>query len=97
MLFDTKLHMLTNITFSPFFLHLSSVSYQFMIHLLGSTLKGSITKVTGYKLDGQDSITNMDTENLPLYIHIQEGSGAHPAFYPTGTTGSFPRDNTTEY
>jgi hypothetical protein len=28
--------------------------------------------------------------NFSLYHHVQNGSGAHPASYPMGTTGSFP-------
>jgi hypothetical protein len=29
-------------------------------------------------------------ENFSLRHHVQNGSGAHPAFYPRGTRGSFP-------
>jgi hypothetical protein len=28
--------------------------------------------------------------NFPLHHHMQNSSGAHPAFYPIGTWGSFP-------
>jgi hypothetical protein len=28
--------------------------------------------------------------NFSLHHRVQTGSGAHPAFYPMGTTGSFP-------
>jgi len=28
--------------------------------------------------------------NFSLQYRVQNGSGAHPAFYPKGTTGSFP-------
>jgi hypothetical protein len=29
--------------------------------------------------------------NFSLHHRVQNGSGAHPASYPMGTTGSFPR------
>jgi hypothetical protein len=30
------------------------------------------------------------TGNFPLHHRVQNGSGAHTAFYPMGTSGSFP-------
>jgi hypothetical protein len=46
----------------------------------------------GYRLDDQGSIPRRGNDRIfSLYHCIQTGSGAHPAFYPVGTGGSFPR------
>jgi hypothetical protein len=36
------------------------------------------------------------TENFSLYHRVQNGSRAHPACYPMGTRGSFPRGKAAE-
>jgi hypothetical protein len=45
-----------------------------------------------YGLDDRDSRVRFPAEagNFSLYHRVQNGSGAHPASYPTGTRGSFP-------
>jgi hypothetical protein len=47
----------------------------------------------GYGLDDQSSRVPFPagTGNFSLHHHIQNGSGAHPASYPMGARGSFPR------
>jgi hypothetical protein len=46
----------------------------------------------GYGLDDRSFRVQfpVGAENFPLYHHVQNGSGAHPASYPMGTRGSFP-------
>jgi hypothetical protein len=34
---------------------------------------------------------SVEAGNFSLHPRVQNGSGAHPASYPVGTTGSFPR------
>jgi hypothetical protein len=47
--------------------------------------------VLGYRLDDWGSRVRfpVGAGNFSLYC-VQNGSGAHPASYPMGTTGSFP-------
>jgi len=47
----------------------------------------SVSIVTGYGLDDQDSA---GARNFSLLHHVHTGSGALPASYPTGTRGYFP-------
>jgi hypothetical protein len=47
--------------------------------------------VTGYELDGRPRSCPGRVNNFTLLYSIQTGSGAHPASYPIGTGGSFPR------
>jgi hypothetical protein len=48
----------------------------------------------GYGLDDRGSRVRLPAEagNFSLHHRVQNGSGAHPAFYPMGTRGSFPGD-----
>jgi hypothetical protein len=48
--------------------------------------------VTGYGLDGRGVGVRVPVgvRFSPLHV-VQTGSGAHPASYPMGTGGSFPR------
>jgi hypothetical protein len=52
----------------------------------------SVGIVLGYGLDDRSSIVRFPqgAENFSLH-RLQNGSGAHPASYPKGTRGSFPR------
>jgi hypothetical protein len=53
------------------------------------SLTGSWDSSVGIAMDGKGSIPG---RGKILHHGIQTGSGAHPAFYPMGTGGSFPRD-----
>jgi hypothetical protein len=45
----------------------------------------------GYELDDRGSRVRFSAGagNFSLHHRVQNGSGAHPAFYPMGTRGSF--------
>jgi hypothetical protein len=51
----------------------------------------SVGIALGYGLDYQDSRVRFPTGggNFSLHHRVQNGSGAHPASYPMGTSGSF--------
>jgi hypothetical protein len=53
----------------------------------------SVGITLGYGLDDRGSRVRFpaETGNFSLYYRVQNGSGAHPASYPMGTGGSFPR------
>jgi hypothetical protein len=53
---------------------------------------GSVGIAMGYGLDDRDSRVRFSAgvENFSLHHHVQNDSGAHPASYPMGTSGSFP-------
>jgi hypothetical protein len=55
----------------------------------------SVGIALGYGLDDQSSMVRFAAEagNFSLQHRVQNGSGAHPASYPMGTTGSFPGGN----
>jgi hypothetical protein len=48
---------------------------------------GSVGIALGYGLDDRGSA---GAGNFSRHHRVQNGSGAHPASYPTGTRGSFP-------
>jgi hypothetical protein len=50
----------------------------------------SVGIATGYGLDGRGSIPGRDYR-FSLLDSVQTDSGAHPAFYPMGFGGDFPR------
>jgi hypothetical protein len=52
----------------------------------------SVGIVLGYGLDDRGSRFRFLAEagNLSLHHRVQNGSGAHPAFYPMGNRGFFP-------
>jgi hypothetical protein len=52
----------------------------------------SVSIALGYRLDDQGSRVQFlaGAGNFSLHHHVENGSGAHPAFYPMGTRGSFP-------
>jgi hypothetical protein len=53
----------------------------------------SVGIALGYGLDDRCSrvLFPAGAGNFPLHHRVQNGSGAHPASYPMGTRGSFPR------
>jgi hypothetical protein len=53
----------------------------------------SIGIATGYGLDDRGAGVRFPAGagNFSLHHRVQTGSGAHPAFYPMGTGGCFPR------
>jgi hypothetical protein len=52
----------------------------------------TVSIVTGYRLDDQQIRVWVPVGlEFSLFYVIQAGSGAHPASYPIGTGGSFPR------
>jgi hypothetical protein len=54
----------------------------------------SVGIALGYRLYDRDSRVRFPAGagNFSLHHRVQNGSGAHPASYPRGTRGSFPRD-----
>jgi hypothetical protein len=54
----------------------------------------SVGIALGYGLDDRGSRVRFPAGvgNFSLHHRVQNGSGAHPASYPMGTRGSFPRD-----
>jgi hypothetical protein len=56
--------------------------------LIGYDNSGGIA--TGYGMDGRGSIPGKSKRFSSLHS-VQTGSGAHPALYPMGAGGSFPR------
>jgi hypothetical protein len=54
----------------------------------------SVGIALGYGLDDQGSRVRFlaGTGNFSLHHRVQNDSGAHPASYRMGTSGSFPRD-----
>jgi hypothetical protein len=52
----------------------------------------SVGIALGYGLDDRGSTVRFPAGagNFSLHHCVQNGSGAHPASYPTGTRGSFP-------
>jgi hypothetical protein len=52
----------------------------------------SVGIALGYGLDDRGSRVRFPAGagNFSLHHHVQNGSGAHPASYPMGTSGSFP-------
>jgi hypothetical protein len=57
----------------------------------------SVGIALGFGLDDGDSRFRLPAVagNFSLHHHVQNGSGAHPAFYPIGTRGFFLRGTTT--
>jgi hypothetical protein len=54
----------------------------------------SVGIALGYGLDDRGSKVRFraGAGNFSLHHRVQNGSGAHPAYYPVGTRGSFPGD-----
>jgi hypothetical protein len=52
----------------------------------------SVGIALGYGLDDRGTRARFPAEagNISLHHRVQNGSGAHPASYPMGTTASFP-------
>jgi len=57
----------------------------------------SVSIALGYRLDDQGSRFRFlaGVGNFSPYHCVQTSSGAHPAYYPMGTRGSFPRGKVT--
>jgi hypothetical protein len=51
-----------------------------------------VSKALGYELDDRGARVRFPAEagNFSLYHRVQNGTAAHPAFYPMGTQGLFP-------
>jgi hypothetical protein len=64
----------------------------------GKSRDSSVGIALGYGLD--DLVSGFrfpaGAGNFSLHHRFQNGSGAHPASYPMGTRGSFPRGKTAE-
>jgi hypothetical protein len=54
--------------------------------------ESSVGRATGFGLDAR--ILFPAVQNISLLHGAQTESGAHPASYPMGTGGSYPRDKT---
>jgi hypothetical protein len=59
------------------------------IHELWGSRDSVVGIATGYGLD--DWGRSSSPGRVKNFLHVQTGSGAHPASYPMGTGGSFPR------
>jgi hypothetical protein len=55
-------------------------------------MNSSVRIALGYGLDDRGSRVRFPARagNFSLHHRVQNRSGAHPAFYPMGTRGSFP-------
>jgi hypothetical protein len=51
----------------------------------------SVSTMSDYRMDGQGSIP-VEAKGFSCSLCVQTSSKAHPASYPMGTGGSFPRD-----
>jgi hypothetical protein len=62
------------------------------VSTMAKSRDSSVTIALGYGLDDRGSRVRFPTgdRNFSLHHRVQNGSGAHPASYPMGTTGSFP-------
>jgi hypothetical protein len=72
-----------------FCLFLTGIKIQLYTNVILSR-NNSIGIATGYSLDGQGSIPGSNRD-FSLFRRVQTDSGTHPAFYPMGTGGCFPR------
>jgi hypothetical protein len=70
----------------------SQRTFQTALVLYNVSRDSSVGIALGYGLDGRGSRIRFAAEsgNISLHHRVQNGSGAHPAFYPMGTRGSFP-------
>jgi hypothetical protein len=64
----------------------------FFTTILTKSRDSSVGIALGYRLDDWGSRVRfpVGAGNFSLHHHIQNSSGAHPAFYLMGTRGSFP-------
>jgi hypothetical protein len=80
---------------------LENVSFQFIIIIIIIIIiivillwsrDSSVSIALGYGLDDRGSRVRFPAGagNLSLHHRVQNGSGAHPASYPTGNRGSIP-------
>jgi hypothetical protein len=61
-----------------------------VLHILESR-DSSVGIALGYGMDGVLGFdSRRGAENFSLHHRVQNGSGAHPAYYPMDTRGSFP-------
>jgi hypothetical protein len=65
---------------------------EFRCLMMLSVRDSSVGIALGYGLDDRGSRVRFPAEpgNFSLHHRVQNGPGAHPAFYPVGTRGSFP-------
>jgi hypothetical protein len=54
----------------------------------------SVSIVSDYRLDNQGSIPCRDKGFVSSSLYVETSSEVHPASYPTGTGGPFPRGKT---
>jgi hypothetical protein len=61
-------------------------------YIIYQSRDNSVGIALGYELDDQGSRVRFPggPGNCSRHQHVQNGSGAHPASYPMGTSGSFP-------
>jgi hypothetical protein len=73
-------------------LEIKSYGLLLMYTLLMKSRDSSVCIATGYVLDdrGSRGLFPEGAGNFSLHHRVQNGSGAHPASYLMGTTGSFP-------
>jgi hypothetical protein len=67
-------------------------SFLFFTHYFYNSRDNSVGIALGCGLDDRGSGIRFlaGAGNFSLHHRIQNGSGAHPTFYPVGTRGSFP-------
>jgi hypothetical protein len=53
---------------------------------------GMNNDIRGNRRKNTDELIKTKLPSAILHHHVQNGSGAHPASYPTGTRGSFRGD-----
>jgi hypothetical protein len=62
------------------------------LHTTSKSRDSSVGIALGYGLEDRGSTVRFPAGagNFSLHHRVQNGSGAHPASYPMGTSGSFP-------
>jgi hypothetical protein len=63
-----------------------------MVQDIAKSYDSSVGIALGYGLDDRGSRVRLPARagNFSLHHRVQNGSGAHPASYPMGTSDSFP-------
>jgi hypothetical protein len=66
--------------------------FSFLLSIFGKSRDSSVGIVTGYGLDNYGvGFESWWGQEFSLLHVVQTGPGTHPASYPMGTGGSFPR------
>jgi hypothetical protein len=72
--------------------HRGNFNFNFTLSTTLKSRDSSVGIALGYGLDDRGSRVRFPAgaRNFSLHHRVQNGSGAHPAYHPMGTRGSFP-------